>query len=115
MGVAGTTGLPLKPVPGVRKSQKRTEDVVCKGLQSNNQVVRNNIRVVLDPVPNKYTSYTIIRSSHVQKAREVSVEVLLLYISRAKGYKNRRYARREKAGLGLQVVALISPKWTSPI
>src|SRR5580700_462693 len=115
MGVAGTTGLLLKPVLGDRKSQKRTEDVVRKSLQSNNQVVRNNMRVVLDPVPNKCTSRTIIRSSHVQKAREVSVEVLPLHISRAKGYKNRRHARREKAGRGLQVVALISPKWTSPI
>jgi hypothetical protein len=45
--------------------------------------------VVLDSIPDEFTPGTIIRNSYVEKAREVSVEVLLLHIGSAKGHKNR--------------------------
>ena len=88
MEVARTTGLPLKPVPVVRESEERKENVVHEGVKSDRQVVGDEMWVILDSIPDEFLPCLIICSSHVCPAREVSVKVLPLHIGRAKRHEN---------------------------
>jgi hypothetical protein len=54
--VARTTGLPLKAVPVVSEPEEGAQDVICKGLESNHQVGRDEMGVGLDAVPDEATA-----------------------------------------------------------
>ena len=63
--------------------------MLYEGVKSNRQVVGDEMRVILDAIPDEFTPRPIICRSHVRPAREVSVKVLPLHIGRAKCHKNR--------------------------
>jgi hypothetical protein len=62
--------------------------------------------LILDePMP-----YMIVSLRHLRKARKVSVEVMLLYVGNAEGYKYQRHDLREEVSLSIEVVTLIPPE-----
>ncbi len=74
------------------------------------EVVGNDMRVVLHPFLDELETDRISRTDHALPARKVTVEVLPLYICRAKRDKDGRRILREEAGLAGQAITLVTPE-----
>jgi hypothetical protein len=76
--------------------------------------VGDNIQVVLNCLPDELETDRIDHTCYALLAGKVTVEVLPLYISCAKRYKDWQGILREEAGLGSQAITLILPEQARP-
>src|SRR5580692_8454250 len=91
MVMSTTLHLPLVTILMIFIIQQRTDHIFHESLSLNSQVMGDEMRLVLYPIPDEPMPYGLTSLRYLRLARKVSVKVPPLHVGTAKGYENRRH------------------------
>jgi hypothetical protein len=111
--MASAAGLPFITPLVILKAKMWLKDYVHKGLETDIQVLGNDMWAALNVFPDNLAPNRLVCSKELIVTGQLAMEITPLEISAAKGDKYRRHLRRKESSLGLKSLALVLPKGAS--